>query len=160
MHRVAGRTEYAPGRGALPCWAQAPLSSRSPPEGAGGPGAPHLYQLYLASPRAAASAAQLPPCLPWLSAAASHPLLTNPEEAWQGSRLQQLWRQQWLLHQQALLTPAREREGEWKGGRQGLLPSPINSPSHHSFQSHLPLLESSRDLRLSWPLQVCDLVRS
>ena len=58
-----------------------------------------MYQLYLASPNAAASAAQHPPCLPWLPAAVSHPLLTNPEQAWQGSSLQQLWRQQWLVHQ-------------------------------------------------------------
>ena len=88
-----------------------------------------MYQLYLASPSAAASAAQLPPCLPWLSAAASHPLLTNPEEAWQGSSLQQLWRQQWLLHQQALLTPGRERGREsGKEGDKAFCPPPSTPP--------------------------------
>lgn len=83
-----------------------------------------MYQLYLASPNAAASAAQHPPCLPWLPAAASHPLLTNPEQAWQGSSLQQLWRQQWLVHQYALLMPGRERgrESRKKGDRPSALP--------------------------------------
>lgn len=118
-----------------------------------------MYQLYLASPNAAASAAQHPPCLPWLPAAASHPLLTNPEHAWQGSSLQQLWRQQWLVHQYALLTPGRERgrESRKKGDKAFCLPPStpllITHPRAISPCSNPPNTSGSPGLSqlVTWP---------
>lgn len=83
-----------------------------PPEGAWGPTEPSLYQLCLSSPNAAASAAELPPCLPALPTAAFSPTPYKPRTGLAGESLAAA-----LVTAMATGSPDTRQGGRWERGR-------------------------------------------